>query len=175
MKPDRWMALAFAALAASSTAYVGREGWKLVAYPDPVHGAKVPTYCAGLTGGGVKVGQTFTEAECLRLTMLSRVEHISRIKGCVREDIPITPKTEAYLGNMSSTAENLGTPTFNKSSMCRQMQAGNYRAACDAILLYRYAGKVDCSDPNQRVCRGLWADRLKSHKACLEALPDAPR
>lgn len=172
MTPANWMRLAFAALAVSSAPYVAREGWKLVAYPDPVHGAKVPTYCAGLTGGGVKVGDRFTEEECIRLTMISRVKHITPIRPCVREDFPINERTIEYLGTMASMSDNIGTAGFLGSSMCRHMKAGNYKAACDAILAWKKSGPIkDCSDPKQRVCRGLWADRLKSHKACLESLP----
>lgn len=175
MTPARWMTLLFAALAVSSAPYVAREGWRLQAYPDPVHGAAVPTYCAGLTGKGVKVGETFTKQECLRRTMLSRVEHIVPIMPCVREDIPISPSTETYLGNMATMSESIGTDGFGRSSMCREMRAGNYRAACDAILLYKFAGRVDCSTPGNRICSGLWSGpggRLESHKLCLKSLPD---
>ena len=89
----------------------------------------------------------------------------------VRDDIPVNGRTESYLGTMATMSESIGTAGFKKSSMCRQMQAGNYRAACEAILLYKYAGKTDCSDPANRTCRGLWNDRKKSHAACLEAIP----
>lgn len=173
----RMMALLFMALAASTGPYIAREGYELVAYPDPVHGAKVPTYCAGLTGGGVKVGDRFTEEECFRRVMLSRVEHIVPILPCIREDIPVTPTTGDYLGVMASMSDNIGTGKgaprggFLNSAMCRHMKAGEYRKACDAIKLYKYAGGVDCSNPNQRVCRGLWADRLKSHETCIKAIP----
>lgn len=170
MTPANKMRLLFAALAAASAAYVGREGWELVAYPDPVHGAAVPTYCAGLTGGGVKVGQRFTEEECIRRTMLSQVEHIVPILPCVREDFPIWPGAADYLGGMGNMASNIGTGQkgFLGSSMCREMKAGNYAKACDAILLWYRAGGEDCR--TSRKCRGLWIDRQKSHKACHAAL-----
>ena len=64
-----------------------------------------------------------------------------------------------------------GKGGFLPSSMCRQMQAGDYRKACDAILLYKYAGPTDCSAPGNRTCRGLWNSRLKSHADCLAAIP----
>lgn len=171
MTPARWMALAFGALAVSSAPYVAREGYKLIAYPDPVHGAALPTYCAGLTGGGVKVGQKFTEQECLRLTMISRVEHIVPILTCVPDDVPISPRTETFLGTMASMSDNIGHPTFLRSTMCREMQAGRYRQACDAILLYKRAGSQDCSAPGNRVCAGLWKDRITSRATCLAAVP----
>jgi len=171
MSPARAMQLLFAALAVSTAPYVAREGWKLIAYPDPVHGAAVPTYCAGLTGGGVKVGDRFTEQDCVRLTMLSRVEHIVPISSCIREDIPVSPRTETFLGVMATMSDNIGTNGFLRSSMCREMQAGQYRKACDSILLYNRAGKQDCSAPGNRVCAGLWADRQRSHITCLANLP----
>jgi lysozyme len=169
------MLLLFSALAVGSAAYVGREGWETTAYPDPVHGAKVPTYCAGVTGGGVKVGDKFTEEECLRRTMIARVEHIVPILPCVRDDIPVTPRTADYLGVMANMSANVGNgrekpPSgFLGSTMCREMKAGNYRKACDGILLWWRAGGLDCR--TDRRCRGLWLDRQKAHAACLQASP----
>lgn len=39
--------------------------------------------------------------------------------------------------------------------MQRPLQAGNYRAACDALQLYRFSGGYDCSAPASRTCTGV--------------------
>ncbi|VCZ58094.1 hypothetical protein BANRA_02781 [Acinetobacter baumannii] len=38
-----------------------------------------------------------------------------------------------------------GVPTFAKSSMLKHLKAGQYKAACDSLLKYKYVAKRDCS------------------------------
>lgn len=170
MSPARWLTLLFAACSLASAGLVARESWELRGYPDPVHGAAVPTACAGVTEG-VVLGRVYTPAECELMTALAMVKHASPLRVCVRDDFPPSERAVRYLGGMIRMSHNIGTAGFVGSSMCRQMRAANYRAGCDAILAWRRAGDVDCSNPNQRVCRGLWADRLREHAACLATLP----
>lgn len=66
-----------------------------------------------------------------------------------------------------------GSGAWAGSSMRRELLAGNHRAACDALLRYRFAGGYDCSttingQPNNR-CWGVWTRQQARHKACLEA------
>ena len=54
--------IAIAALSLSAAGFVGllnREGFEPTAYPDPVHGTKLPTIGFGSTEG-VKMGDTIT-------------------------------------------------------------------------------------------------------------------
>lgn len=54
--------IAVAALKLSAAGFVGilnREGYEPAAYPDPVHGTKLPTIGFGSTEG-VKMGDTIT-------------------------------------------------------------------------------------------------------------------
>lgn len=62
-----------------------------------------------------------------------------------------------------------GTGAWAKSSMRRHILAGEYRAACDALLLYKYSGGYDCSTPGNRRCAGVWTRQLERHAKCLEA------
>ncbi|ENX33532.1 hypothetical protein F889_02193 [Acinetobacter colistiniresistens] len=61
-----------------------------------------------------------------------------------------------------------GTTTFANSSMLRNLKAGNYKAACDSLLKYKYVAKRDCSIRSNR-CYGVWTRQLERHKKCMEA------
>ena len=45
--------------------------------------------------------------------------------------------------------------------------AGEYRQACDALLLYKFSGGYDCSTPGNKRCWGVWDRQLKRHKKCV--------
>lgn len=60
-----------------------------------------------------------------------------------------------------------GTGRWRSSSMRRHILAGEYRQACDALLLYRYSGGFDCSTPGNRRCAGVWTRQLKRHQKCM--------
>lgn len=162
MTPARKLQLLFAACSLAAVSLVGREGWELKAYPDPVHGNRVPTACAGVTEG-VVAGRVYSEEECLLMTSQAMVKHGAPILPCVGEGMPV-----AVLAEFVSMSHNIGTAGFLSSSMCRLAKAGDYRGACDAILLWYRAGPADCR--TDRRCRGLWIDRQRQHAACLAGL-----
>lgn len=164
----RRLGLLFAACCALAAPLVVREGWVERGYPDPVHGRTVPTACAGVTKG-VVIGRIYTPEECLAMTATAMVEHAAPIMACVRDDFPATGS--AYLAEMVDMAFNIGATGFVNSSMCRRMRAADYAGACEAILLYRFAGGVDCATPGNRTCAGLWKRRLESRAACRKAIP----
>lgn len=58
-----------------------------------------------------------------------------------------------------------------KSSMRSHVLAGDYRRACDALLLYKFSGGYDCSTPGNRVCSGVWTRQLKRHQKCTANPP----
>lgn len=64
-----------------------------------------------------------------------------------------------------------GAGAWSKSSMRRELLAGNHLAACDALLRYRYVAGYDCSTPGNRRCMGVWTRQQARHKTCLEAQP----
>ena len=49
----------------------------------------------------------------------------------------------------------------------KRLNASDYAGACNAILDWKYVGKVDCSASGNRVCPGLWKRRQQLHKQCL--------
>ncbi|MBQ0450653.1 lysozyme, partial [Acinetobacter baumannii] len=61
-----------------------------------------------------------------------------------------------------------GVPTFAKSSMLKHLKAGQYKAACDSLLKYKYVAKRDCSIRSNG-CYGVWTRQLERHAKCIGA------
>ena len=62
-----------------------------------------------------------------------------------------------------------GIGNWRNSSMRRHLLAGDYVAACNALLRYRYAAGYDCSTPGSRRCPGVWTRQLERHRKCMAA------
>lgn len=60
-----------------------------------------------------------------------------------------------------------GIGNWRGSAMRRELIAGNFAGACEALLLYRYAGGFDCSTPGNRRCSGVWTRQLERHEKCM--------
>lgn len=136
------------------------SGWEsggkqhLTAYQDIVG---VWTLCDGETLG-VKKGDTDTTEGCaIRLD--------TRLAGFAQEVGKCTPslkgKDEQWAA-ATSLAYNIGTGAYCKSSVDRQFDAGNPRAACDAFLLWNKAGG--------KVVQGLANRRAAEHTLCLKGM-----
>lgn len=163
-----------AALSLSAAGIVGimtREGFSPVAYPDPVHGTRVPTIGFGSTEG-VKMGDTVTVVQAAQRTLREVGQYERGLKGCA--NVPLYQhEYDAYV----ELIHNIGVRNFctnprtgGPGVIVRHLNAGDYRGACEAILQYKYAGGVDCSTPGNRVCSGLWKDRLRTRAKCLGEL-----
>lgn len=59
-----------------------------------------------------------------------------------------------------------GTTAFANSSMLRNLKAGNYKAACDSLLKYKYVAKRDCSIRSNG-CYGVWTRQVERHNKCV--------
>jgi lysozyme len=161
--------IAVALLSLSAAAFVGRmvqEG-----YTDgaviPVKG-DVPTYGFGMTerpdGSPVRMGDTTNPVEALQRSLAHIQRDEAGIKRCI--NAPLHP-TEYDL--LADFAYNYGVGTLCKSSIASRTNARNYAGACEAYLMYRYAGGFDCSTPGNKVCSGVWKDSQRRHRLCMEA------
>lgn len=62
-----------------------------------------------------------------------------------------------------------GIGNWRQSSMRRELLAGNYRKACNALLQWKRAAGYDCSTPGNRRCPGVWTRQLERHAKCTAA------
>ena len=117
------------ALAATASLIAGFEGFRTVAYEDPVG---IATACFGMTEG-IEPGQTFTEAECEEYLF----EEVVRFQRAVRERVDV-PMTQGQLAAFTSFTYNVGIGAFERSTLLRELNSGDYQAACDELLRWRY-------------------------------------
>lgn len=65
---------------------------------------------------------------------------------------------------------NFGLKNWKESSMRRLLMAGQFRQACDALLMWRRQGGRDCSLPENagpQGCRGVWTRQQDRHARCV--------
>lgn len=126
----------------------------LRAYLDIV---KVPTACDGITKG-VKLGQTYTEAQCNALLEQELIAHAEPVIGCVPGLYGRANQAAAAV----SLAYNVGAGGFCGSTVARRFNAGQWREGCDAMLMWNKAGG--------KVVRGLQLRRERERALCLAGL-----
>ena len=171
MKPEN-ARIAVAALSLSAAAFIGlvvQEG-----YTDraviPTKG-DVPTVGFGSTvhedGRRVQMGERTDPVNALKKAKA----HITREEAIFRASLPGAHLTQGEYDVYMDWVYQYGSGAWAKSSMRREILAGNHRAACDALLRYRYVAGYDCSTPGNRRCMGVWTRQQARHKACLEAQP----
>ena len=156
--------MGIAALVLSAGAFVGiltREGYtEGVVIPTK---GDVPTIGFGTTGG-VKAGDRTTPVKAAQRALLDVRTYEGAVKSCVR-----APMTQAEYDVYVDLTYNIGSSAFCNSTIVKRLNGGDYRGACDAILMYRFAAGYDCSTPGNRRCAGLWTDRQRSHAQCVAA------
>jgi lysozyme len=140
-----------AALAICVPLCTGFEGVRHTVYRDVVG---VPTYCIGETKNP-QWGHVYSDSECASIFEGRLKEFADGVERCVTVDMPA--KREAA---MIDFAYNLGIAGFCRSSVARNLNAGNTQAACDALLQYDRAGR--------KVFPGLERRRQQERKLCLE-------
>lgn len=130
----------------------------------------VPTIGHGSThyesGAPVRIGDTITRprAEQLARNLLSADERALTASLPARARLH-QAEYDVYLDFIGQ----YGIATWRGSSMRREVAAGNYIAACSALLRYRYAAGYDCSTPGNKRCLGVWTRQLERHDKCMAA------
>lgn len=146
-----------------------QEGWSSV----PIIPTKgdVPTIGHGST--------RYEDGTPVKMTdpPITRQRGAQLARGLAREDeaaviksLPGVWLTQTEFDVYVNFTGQFGQGNWRKSSMRRYLLAGEYRAACDALLRYRYSDGFDCSTPGNKVCYGVWTRQQKRHQACTEAL-----
>jgi lysozyme len=142
---------AAAALMATIALWEGKEN---VGYFDVVG---VATACYGDTSN-VTIGKRYSDAECAERLERQAVAHIEPVLRC-------TPRLKGR-GNQlvaaGSLAYNIGAAAYCRSTVDRRFDAGDFRGACNAFLMWNRAGG--------RVVRGLVRRRHYERRLCLKGL-----
>lgn len=152
---------------AGVAAWQQREGFTSVAI-IPTRG-DVPTVGHGSTryedGTRVQMGDTITRQ---RADALSRNLLDMDAKALART-LPGVSLYQVEFDLYLDWVGQYGIGRWRTSSMRRELIAGNHRAACQALLLYKYSAGFDCSTPGNRVCSGVWSRQLERHAQCIGA------
>lgn len=150
-----------AAVLASTLAIVQPwEGVSLRTYKDIVG---VPTRCYGETDARVvNDPREYTLEDCKNLLAARLPEYYVGWMKCVdqnvRSSIPVSVQSTG-----TSLAYNIGVGAVCKSTFVKDVNKRDWEGACDALLLYRFAGG--------REIKGLANRRRAEHQICLKGLP----
>lgn len=104
--------------------------------------------------------------------------HLAREEQQFRASLPGVALTQGEYDLYMDFVYQYGSGNWVGSTMRRQLLAGNYRAACDALLAWRKSAGYDCSttingQPNKR-CWGVWERQRERHAKCLAEQEGAP-
>lgn len=169
--------VAVAVLSLSAAAFVARIAHE--GYTDeaiiPTRG-DVPTVGFGSTvkedGSRVKMGDTTDPVSAVRRALV----HIQRDEAKIKRCLDGVELNQAEFDAYTELAYNIGTTNFctnpktgGPGAIPKRLMERDYRGACDAILLYKFSAGFDCSTPGNRICSGVWKDRLRVHTNCLAA------
>lgn len=120
----------------------------------------VPTACDGLTGEGIKLGKTFTEDQCAAMLDQRLAEDGAHVMACTPGLALTIPGRDNVRYAALSLSHHVGWPTYCKSTMARQINAGQIREACTSLTWFNKAGG--------RVVPGIVARRKREQAYCLK-------
>lgn len=131
------IALAVATAAVGGGGYLAltqeHEGAVYRTYLDPVG---IPTACYGHTGPEVKMGQTYTKAQCDMLFQIDWAKHDAGAMRCTK--VPLTPGQRWAVVDF---AFNVGVGNYCRSTLNKKLNAGDYAGAAAEFPKWKY-GKV---------------------------------
>lgn len=133
----------------------GFEGTRNRAYRDIVG---VLTVCSGHTGPDIIIGKEYTAEECRKMTF----KDVHKAAQGVLAVSPHLVYHPMILASMISFTYNVGAATYAKSSVARNINAGDFSAGCAALLKYTYAGG--------KYVDGLRIRREKEYTLCVSSL-----
>jgi lysozyme len=120
---------------------------------------KVATACDGLTGEGIKLGKSFTEAQCNTMLEARLADTASHVMACTPGLALTVPRRDNVRMAMVSLAYNVGWPTYCRSSLPAKINTARIRLACDTLPDFNKAGG--------RVLQGLVDRRQRERAVCL--------
>ena len=117
----------------------------------------------------VKMGDTITPPKAIARSAAHIAKDEAGLKRCVTG-----PLNQVEYDVLVDHAYQYGVSKTCDSSMVREINAGNYKASCDAYLLWFMAGGRDCRQPENwgpNGCKGVWTRSQDRQSKCLGAQP----
>lgn len=130
------------------------EGKVNEVYLDPID---VLTSCYGHTGKELKIGQTFTDEQCLEQLIKDLSKHNRLLLSVVKVHLS-EGEHAAYL----SFVYNVGIGNLQTSAALKLLHAGQRKDACIELVRFVYAGR--------NLLRGLLNRRIDEAKICIKDL-----
>jgi lysozyme len=110
---------------------IGFEGTIFRGYKDPIG---IITACTGHTGPELRMGQTFTQAQCTEMLEADLLKHAEAL-DCIK-----TPLSDGQKAAFLSFAFNVGNGAFCKSTLARKANSGDLMGACAELSRWTLAG-----------------------------------
>ena len=172
-KTERVPATALGLTAAIVAAWIGYEGFSATPH-IPTQG-DVPTIGHGATHYEDGQRVTLADPPITRQRAQELAANLLRDNyvDCVQRSLASALIHPIEFDQAVDFAGQYGCARWWGSSMRKSYIAGNYRSACNAYLLYKFAAGYDCSTPGNRRCSGVWTRQLQRHAAC-SAVADTP-
>lgn len=114
-------------------------------------------------GSPVRLGDNTTPVRAV----ITAQDHISKEEQKFRDGLPGVKLYQGEYDIYMDWVYQFGIGAWVKSSMRRNLLAGDYVAACNALLLYKYSGGYDCSTPGNKRCAGVWDRQQERNRKCL--------
>src|SRR5690606_33771714 len=127
--------------------------WEGVRYPVYLDPVGIPTVCYGHTGPEVRMGDTYTAAQCEALLKEDMAEANAAVNRC----LPM-PKLVQIEAALTSAVFNIGPSVVCSSTLRRKALANDWPAACAELDKWKFAGG--------RVLRGLVNRRADERYLC---------
>lgn len=128
------------------------EGYIPKTYVDPVG---ILTSCYGHTGKELKVGQVFSEDECLSQLAKDLSKHDREMMSLIK--VPLSDNQHVAL---LSFTYNVGLGNFKSSTLLKKLNEGKYKEACNELTKWVFAkgkklnGLVSRREVEKSVCLG---------------------
>lgn len=119
-------------------------------------------------GSPVQLGDRFDPVRAL----VTLKAHVDRDEHAFQKSLHGGYLHQAEYDTYLDFTYQYGIGNWTRSSMRRLVLDGEYRAACDALLRYRYSAGYDCSTPGNKRCAGVWTRQLERHAKCIAAQGD---
>ena len=136
-----------------------REGVSLTPYKDTL-AHNLATVCYGDTEVQMR---KYTSAECKALLGDRLADYADAVRTSTTGFDKLTDGQKVALVDFTY---NTGIATYQKSTLRKLASAGQFPAACEQFMRYRFAGGKDCAVASNQ-CSGIMKRREAERAACL--------